>query len=198
MESQLRTPLELDGKSRNKRMKVEVLWQLCSEDFLLYASITKGSDRMKKGKRAAIKAKKGFTLVELIVVLVILAILAALLVPALTGYIYRAREKSTIAEARQLQEAAQTVVDEEYAKTASFNGIIIGNGFENNGQKSGELTAEALKLAEMSEGSSKPKQWQFSFDKNAKITFGRYQKPGYGNNAIKVMYSPKDGWKKAE
>lgn len=34
-----------------------------------------------------IKKKRGFTLVELIVVLVILAILAALLVPALTGYI---------------------------------------------------------------------------------------------------------------
>ena len=32
-----------------------------------------------------LKDKKGFTLVELIVVLVILAILAALLVPALTG-----------------------------------------------------------------------------------------------------------------
>ena len=33
------------------------------------------------------KFKKGFTLVELIVVLTILAILAALLIPALTGYI---------------------------------------------------------------------------------------------------------------
>ena len=33
------------------------------------------------------KAKKGFTLVELIVVLVILAILAAILVPALLGWI---------------------------------------------------------------------------------------------------------------
>lgn len=37
--------------------------------------------------------KGGFTLVELIVVLVILAILAALLVPALTGYIDKAKEK---------------------------------------------------------------------------------------------------------
>ena len=34
-----------------------------------------------------LKAKKGFTLVELIVVLVIIALLAALLIPALTGYI---------------------------------------------------------------------------------------------------------------
>ena len=47
--------------------------------------------------------KGGFTLVELIVVLVILAILAALLIPALTGYIDRAKEKS-----------AQTITDEVY------------------------------------------------------------------------------------
>ena len=46
------------------------------------------------------KNKQGFTLVELIVVLVILAILAALLVPALTGYIDRAREKKLTAEAK--------------------------------------------------------------------------------------------------
>lgn len=46
--------------------------------------------------------KGGFTLVELIVVLVILAILAALLIPALTGYIDRAKEKSAVAETRQI------------------------------------------------------------------------------------------------
>lgn len=46
------------------------------------------------------KNKQGFTLVELIVVLVILAILAALLVPALTGYIDRAKEKKVTAEAK--------------------------------------------------------------------------------------------------
>lgn len=60
--------------------------------------------------------KKGFTLVELIVVLVILAILAALLIPALTGYIDKAKEKQIIAETRQIVMAAQTLVDEEYAK----------------------------------------------------------------------------------
>ena len=60
--------------------------------------------------------KKGFTLVELIVVLVILAILAALLVPALTGYIDRAKEKSVIADTRSAVMAAQTLADEEYAK----------------------------------------------------------------------------------
>ncbi|MFR6054286.1 MAG: prepilin-type N-terminal cleavage/methylation domain-containing protein [Waltera sp.] len=64
--------------------------------------------KLKKNK------KKGFTLVELIVVLVILAILAALLIPALTGYINKAKEKSITAETRSAVMAAQTLVDEEY------------------------------------------------------------------------------------
>lgn len=64
------------------------------------------------------KKEGGFTLVELIVVLVILAILAALLIPALTGYIDRAKEKSIIAETRQCVMAAQTLYDEAYADVA--------------------------------------------------------------------------------
>ena len=63
--------------------------------------------------------KGGFTLVELIVVLVILAILAALLIPALTGYIDRAKEKSVISETRQCVMAAQTLYDEAYADVAA-------------------------------------------------------------------------------
>lgn len=63
--------------------------------------------------------KKGFTLVELIVVLVILAILAALLIPALTGYIDKARNKSIVAETRQTVMAAQTLVDEHPSLTVS-------------------------------------------------------------------------------
>lgn len=68
-------------------------------------------------KIRALKEKKGFTLVELIVVLVILAILAALLVPALTGYIDKARKESIVAETRQVVMAAQTTVSEKYGTT---------------------------------------------------------------------------------
>ena len=63
--------------------------------------------------------KGGFTLVELIVVLVILAILAALLIPALTGYIDKAKQKSAIAETRQCVMAAQTLLDENYGANGS-------------------------------------------------------------------------------
>lgn len=63
------------------------------------------------------KDKKGFTLVELIVVLVILAILAALLVPALTGYIDKAKDEAIIAKTRSLVMAAQTLESEVYGQT---------------------------------------------------------------------------------
>jgi len=61
------------------------------------------------------KHRGGFTLVELIVILVILAILAALLIPALTGYIDKAKKKQVVAETRMIHSAIQTVVAEVYA-----------------------------------------------------------------------------------
>ena len=60
-----------------------------------------------------LKDKKGFTLVELIVVLVILA---ALLIPALTGYIDKANKDKITAECRQVVVAAQTCVSEAYGQ----------------------------------------------------------------------------------
>ena len=57
---------------------------------------------------------KGFTLVELIVVLVILAILAAILVPALLGYIDKAREKQLTTNAEAAYVAAQAIMTEQY------------------------------------------------------------------------------------
>ena len=70
-------------------------------------------------KIRALKEKKGFTLVELIVVLVILAILAALLIPALTGYIDRANKEKVIAETRSAVMAAQTIASEQYANATT-------------------------------------------------------------------------------
>lgn len=69
----------------------------------------------KMQKRLANKDRKGFTLVEVIVVLVILAILAAIMIPALTGYIDKARERSVIAETRAAVMAAQTIASTKYA-----------------------------------------------------------------------------------
>ena len=73
------------------------------------------------------KNNKGFTLVELIVVLVILAILAAILVPALLGYIDKAREGQYAEEAHSILTAAQGYCTEQYAKDPSGDVTLVAS-----------------------------------------------------------------------
>ena len=76
-------------------------------------------------KKIRSKSKKGFTLVELIVVLVILAILAAMLVPALTGYIDRAKKEKDYQAASVVYAAAQAVITEQYGLGTLQSGTTI-------------------------------------------------------------------------
>ena len=94
--------------------------------------------------------KNGFTLVELIVVLVILAILAALLVPALTGYIDKARQSAVIAETRSVLQAVQTEVSElygkdEYAEQVRAASIFTIASKDDNAMPGGEQKLTGLK-----------------------------------------------------
>lgn len=67
-------------------------------------------------KKLGKSSKKGFTLVELIVVIVILAVLAAMLVPALIGYVDRAKKEKDYQTASTIYAAAQAAITEKYAK----------------------------------------------------------------------------------
>ena len=101
-----------------------------------------------------LKNRKGFTLVELIVVLVILAILAALLVPALTGYIDKANNEKVVATTRQIVIAAQTEVSEAYGKsTLTGKTITIEDGkAASDGSVDAAVTgANIVSLAEVGE-----------------------------------------------
>jgi type IV pilus assembly protein PilA len=59
-------------------------------------------------------SKKGFTLVEVIVVLVILAILMAIAIPSLTGYIEKAKDQALKADGRTLSAAASVIASDLY------------------------------------------------------------------------------------
>lgn len=78
-------------------------------------------------KVRAKKNKKGFTLVEVIVVLVILAIMAAILIPSLIGYIDKAKENSIISETRSIVTAVQTLSSEKYAKNKDDGVYTLGD-----------------------------------------------------------------------
>ncbi len=61
-----------------------------------------------------LRNKKGFTLIELIVVILILAVLAAILVPSILNYVGRANDSRDQANARQLySEISITRVENE-------------------------------------------------------------------------------------
>ena len=83
-------------------------------------------------KKLGKSSKKGFTLVELIVVLVILAVLAAMLVPALVGYIDKAKAEKEYQTASTVYAAAQAVITEAYGKNdiTSGSGLITKDGFK--------------------------------------------------------------------
>lgn len=61
-----------------------------------------------------LKNKRGFTLVEMIVVIVIIGILAAVLIGSLTGYIKKARTASRKAELGTILTACQAYCTENY------------------------------------------------------------------------------------
>jgi len=75
------------------------------------------------------KNKKGFSLVELIVVLVIMAILVAALVPSLIGYIRQARQSTAKDEAAAIVQATQTIVSSAYADVSSTYNNASGDDY---------------------------------------------------------------------
>lgn len=134
---------------------------------------------------AKVKSKKGFTLVELIVVLVILAILAALLIPALTGYIDKAKEKKVIAETRMVVMAVQTVASEAYGQLGAGNDLsdIPSDYWTSALNVDGKYMQEIKKLAEV-------------FDSNPKATFnatataqGKVLTLSYNNGVYTCAYN---------
>lgn len=76
------------------------------------------------GLKRTLRSRRGFTLVELVVVLVIAGITASFAVPALTGYIDNAKEKQAVSETQACVETVTRLGAQNYAlvQNASITG----------------------------------------------------------------------------
>ena len=76
------------------------------------------------GLKRTLRSRRGFTLVELVVVLVIAGVTASFAVPALTGYIDNAKEKQAVSETQACVETATRIAAQKYAlvQNASITG----------------------------------------------------------------------------
>lgn len=95
------------------------------------------------GLKRNLRSRRGFTLVELVVVLVIAGITASFAVPALTGYIDNAKEKQAVSETQACVETATRLGAQNYALVQ--NASITGKSDGADALKSwaGELKNEA-------------------------------------------------------
>ena len=82
------------------------------------------------GLKRTLRSRRGFTLVELIVVLVIAGITASFAVPALTGYIDNAKEKQAVSEAQACVETVTRIAAQKYAEWQKNTTYQLAGGNE--------------------------------------------------------------------
>ena len=135
--------------------------------------------------------KKGFTIVELVIVIAVIAILAAVLIPTFSGIVTKAKENAALQEAKN----EYTNI---YALALSDNGVIDENDdFDANGNKvkqgteDGEVENPAIKATKVDTTYTiETAEYKFTFDANGILTKAEGVS---GKDTANFNYDVKDG-----
>jgi prepilin-type N-terminal cleavage/methylation domain-containing protein len=152
------------------------------------------------------RRRTGFTLVEVIVVLVILAILAAIAIPALTGYIDKAKVIEYKAQMDSFRKASQTLIVEEmaanggqittYPTPAAFESVTKNSEYESYAFKITDEEYKKLTGASLYDldvdlsGAYYPMNWNVTTDRSGAILMSFLDYGGYfaGSSDRLVIY----------
>lgn len=144
---------------------------------------------MIKNLRNKCKNKKGFTMVELIVVIVIILVLAAVLVPSLLRYIDKANQANCKAD-------GATIMSQVQADVADALGNATGTVTKIDPIKVGDVTATSVADSAFAiTGKGNGKVAQFVVDlTNGSKTYGDIVKFGYQDGKHYVTWAKDVGW----
>ena len=120
--------------------------------------------------------KKGFTLIELIVVIAIIGVLAAILVPAMLGYVKKSKIQAANSAASQMVKAANSAL-EEMDEDASITSLP-SDGWWINNITEGDTTTETSGNQQISSDTTFYEYLTYYSDDAKSAKYGVYIKEG--------------------
>lgn len=155
---------------------------------------------MVKKIKDRLQNKKGFTLVELIVVIVIILILAAVLVPNVTRYVGQAKKATFQEEASAYLTEVQSYAAEKFA-TKDID--IVATDFTNasptytltNFKASGASATDSFIIASSTLGNTCAAEASKDKVIRVKVKNGAIEEFGYRNKQYNVVWTQSGGWK---